>query len=77
MPRMFDQPSSDDTTADDATYQCWNCGALCDRDTSHACDTEHYGPFCKWCDRPLPDGETDYCDAICVIQAERDNREDR
>lgn len=75
MASRYDYPSSDDTTADDFEPLT---------DDSEACDRgdvgtvgDYEGPLCKWCDRPLPDGETDYCDAICVIQAERDNREDR
>jgi len=58
----------------DPTY----CDGLApDEDTPLADYADTDGPFCLWCDRPLPEGQTDYCDAICVIQAERDNREDR
>lgn len=90
MARLFDQPSSDDTTVDDAFYQCWNCGALCDRNSPHACDTEACErgdvgtvgddappePTCYFCGEPLPNGETDYCSSLCAAMAERDNQND-
>jgi hypothetical protein len=65
MASKYDQPSSDDTTLWDMTpdeYLEWS---------------QEDGPLCAFCDRPLPEGETDYCDAICAAMADRDNLEDR
>ncbi len=58
MRSRYDQPDSDDTTADDRPYD------------------DYDGPLCIFCDRSLPDGETDYCDALCAAMAARDNEYD-
>lgn len=64
MARLFDQPSSDDTTIDDY---------------DPLTDADYEGPSCIYCGEPcahLDDSEP-YCSALCACYAERDNREDR
>lgn len=85
MANRYDYPSSDDTTVDDfepltdddsERVDVGDVGTVGD-DTPLADYADTDGPFCVFCDRPLPEGETDYCDAICSNLADRDNREDR